>query len=113
MKLRMLLSVLPLCWLGSEAAFARPPGRVVQRVVHSRGFVEPHTPGSGAPEEVAAAARTVASCLDSIATPAAWKEVHSVPGYTHIHVIDPADNQAVPLIADFMRRVRRIPPGLR
>ena len=54
MKLRMLLSVLPVCLLGSEAAFTRPPGRVVQRVVHSAGFVEPHTPGSGAAEEVAA-----------------------------------------------------------
>ena len=28
-------------------------GRVVQKVVHSRGFVEPHTPGSGSPEELA------------------------------------------------------------
>ncbi len=51
MKLRMLFSLLLLCSLGSAPVYAQPPGRVVQRVVHSAGFVEPHTPGSGAAEE--------------------------------------------------------------
>ncbi len=51
MTLRMLLLVLSLCCAGSGPAFSQPPGRVTQRVVHSPGFVEPHTPGSGAPEE--------------------------------------------------------------
>src|SRR5262245_10241620 len=57
MKPRMLsLLTLPflLTFLGGTG-FPRPPGRVVQRVVHSRGFVEPHTPGSGAAEEMAPA----------------------------------------------------------
>ena len=53
MKTRILLLLLPLLSL-SMAAGKTPPGRsgrVEQRVVHSAGFVEPHTPGSGAPEE--------------------------------------------------------------
>jgi pimeloyl-ACP methyl ester carboxylesterase len=53
MKWRMLLLLLPLLFAAAGTGW-RPPGRVVQRVVHSRGFVEPHTPGSGAPEEIAA-----------------------------------------------------------
>ena len=40
--------------ISSSAASADRPGEVVQRVVHSAGFVEPHTPGSGAPEEMPA-----------------------------------------------------------
>jgi pimeloyl-ACP methyl ester carboxylesterase len=56
MKLRMLLLLLPiLCISGGNAWPTPAKGRVVQRVVHSPGFVEPHTPGSGAPQEVAAA----------------------------------------------------------
>lgn len=56
MKRRMLLLLLPLlCIAGGNGWHRPPPGRVVQRVMHSPGFVEPHTPGSGAPEEVAAA----------------------------------------------------------
>jgi len=55
MKPRMLLLLLPLLAVTAGNGFHPRPGRVVQRVVHSRGFVEPHTPGSRAPEEVAAA----------------------------------------------------------
>jgi hypothetical protein len=51
MKWRMWL-LLPLLLVAAGNGW-RPPGRVVQRVVHSAGFVEPHTPGSGAPEESA------------------------------------------------------------
>jgi hypothetical protein len=59
MTRRMLLLLLPLvCIAGGSGA--QPPGRVIQRVVHSPGFVEPHTPGSGAPEEAAAAPGLVA-----------------------------------------------------
>ena len=59
MARRMLLLLLPLlCIAGGSGA--QPPGRVIQRVVHSPGFVEPHTPGSGAPEEAAAAPGLVA-----------------------------------------------------
>src|SRR3990172_12973115 len=57
MKPHILLLLLPLL-SPSIAAGKAPPGRsgqVEQRVVHSPGFVEPHTPGSGAPEEVATA----------------------------------------------------------
>jgi hypothetical protein len=60
MKPRMLLLLLPLLGLAAGNGGQRPPGRVVQRVVHSRGFEEPHTPGSGAPEEAAAAPGLVA-----------------------------------------------------
>jgi pimeloyl-ACP methyl ester carboxylesterase len=56
MKRRMLLLLLPLLCIVGGNGWQRPPaGRVVQRVVHSPGFVEPHTPGSGAPEESAPA----------------------------------------------------------
>src|SRR3990172_10685369 len=57
MKPHILLLLLQLL-SPSIAAGKAPPGRsgqVEQRVVHSPGFVEPHTPGSGAPEEVATA----------------------------------------------------------
>jgi hypothetical protein len=54
MKPRMLLLLLPLLSIAAGNGWHHRPGRVVQRVVHSRGFVEAHTPGSGAPEEVAA-----------------------------------------------------------
>jgi hypothetical protein len=55
MKRRMFLLLFPLLCVAGGTGWQWPPGRVVQRVVHSRGFVEPHTPGSGAPEEAAAA----------------------------------------------------------
>jgi pimeloyl-ACP methyl ester carboxylesterase len=54
MKRRMLLLLLPLLCVAAGRGAHGPPGRVVQRVVHSAGFVEPHTPGSGAPEETPA-----------------------------------------------------------
>jgi hypothetical protein len=54
-----------------------------------------------------------ATYLESIATPAAWQAVPIVPGYAHLDVTSAEDNEAVPLIADFIRRVRRIPPGFR
>ena len=57
--------------------------------------------------------KSFASYLDSIATPSDWKEVHIVPGYAHLDVVSAADNEAVPLIAAFIQRVRRIPPGQR
>jgi pimeloyl-ACP methyl ester carboxylesterase len=61
MKRRMLLLLLPLLSIAGGSGWQRPPpGRVVQRVVHSPGFVEPHTPGSGAPEETAPAPGLVA-----------------------------------------------------
>jgi pimeloyl-ACP methyl ester carboxylesterase len=54
MKPRMLLLLLPLLCAAAGSGWPRPHGRVTQRVVHSAGFVEPHTPGSGAPEEAPA-----------------------------------------------------------
>lgn len=55
MARRMLPLLLSLLCVAGSAGGERPPGRVIQRVVHSSGFVEPHTPGSGAPEEAAPA----------------------------------------------------------
>jgi pimeloyl-ACP methyl ester carboxylesterase len=49
----LLLLVALLCFAAGNGW--PPKGRVVQRVVHSGGFVEPHTPGSGAPAEAPAA----------------------------------------------------------
>ena len=53
--------------------------------------------------------KSFSTYLDSIATPAAWKEVHIIPGYAHLDVVSAERNEAVPLIADFIRRVERIP----
>ncbi len=53
------------------------------------------------------------SYLGSIATPPAWKEVHILEGYAHLDVTSAEHNEAVPLIADFIRRVKRIPPSRR
>ena len=53
--------------------------------------------------------RSFSNYLDSIATPAQWKEVHIIPGYAHLDVVSANENEAVPLIADFIRRVERIP----
>jgi hypothetical protein len=180
MKPRTPLLLLPLLFIAGGAGRDHSPGAVVQRVVHSAGFVEPHTPGSAAPEEMAATPgieallggpldlnrvtsvrtrwegrsqrrpkavlilipgflggattldpiardlvarfqengltpepKSFASYLESIATLAAWQEVHIVPGYAHLDVVSAEDNEAVPLIADFIRRVRGIPPGQR
>jgi hypothetical protein len=57
--------------------------------------------------------RSFASYLGSIATPEEWQEVHIVEGYAHLDVINAEQNEAMPLVADFIRRVRRIPPGQR
>lgn len=48
-----------------------------------------------------------ASYLGSIATPAAWKQVAIIPGYAHLDVITANDNDAVPIIADWVARVQQ------
>jgi hypothetical protein len=57
--------------------------------------------------------RSFASYLGSIATPEEWQEVHVVPGYAHLDVINAERNEAVPLVVDFIERVKRIPPARR
>jgi hypothetical protein len=57
--------------------------------------------------------KSFANYLASIATPEAWQAVHIVPGYAHVDVTTAEQNEAVPLIEDFIQRVRRIPPGRR
>jgi hypothetical protein len=51
--------------------------------------------------------KSFASYLGSIATPAAWKEVHVLEGYAHIDPLTAAHNEAVPLIEDFVNRVQQ------
>ena len=51
--------------------------------------------------------KSFAGYLGSIATPAAWKEVHILEGYAHLDPITAADNEAVPLIEDFVNRVQQ------
>jgi hypothetical protein len=53
--------------------------------------------------------KSFASYLGSIATPQQWKEIHIVGGYAHLDVTTAEENEAVPLIADFIRRVKRVP----
>lgn len=43
--------------------------------------------------------------LGSIATPEADKEVHILGGYAHLDPLTAADNEAVPLIEDFVNRL--------
>lgn len=57
--------------------------------------------------------RSFASYLGSIATPEEWQEVHVVEGYAHLDVISAERNEAVPLVADFIERVKRIRPSRR
>jgi hypothetical protein len=57
--------------------------------------------------------RSFASYLGSIATPEEWQEVHVVEGYAHLDVINAEHNEAVPLVADFLERVKRIRPSRR
>jgi hypothetical protein len=57
--------------------------------------------------------RSFASYLGSIATPEEWQEVHVVEGYAHLDVINAERNEAVPLVADFIERVKRIRPSRR
>jgi pimeloyl-ACP methyl ester carboxylesterase len=53
-------------------------------------------------------ARSFASYLGSIATPEKWQQVEIIEGYAHLDVINAERNEAVPLIADFIERVKRI-----
>ena len=43
----------------------------------------------------------------SIATPEEWRQVEIIEGYAHLDVINAERNEAVPLIADFIERVKR------
>ena len=67
----------------------------------------------GGSDGLAPEPRSFASYLGSIATSAEWREVHVVEGYAHLDVINAEQNEAVPLIADFVGRVKRIRPKLR
>jgi pimeloyl-ACP methyl ester carboxylesterase len=49
--------------------------------------------------------KSFAGYLGSIATPEEWRETHVIEGYAHLDVINAEENEAVPLIADFLRRV--------
>jgi hypothetical protein len=111
MKLRMPMLLLPLLFSAVGAGRVHSPGTVVQRVVHSRGFVEPHTPGSREPEEVAATPGIEAL----LGAPVDLNRVTSVrtSWQAHLDIVSAEGNEAVPLIADFIRRVRRLPPGQR
>ena len=51
--------------------------------------------------------KSFASYLGSIATPEARKEVHIIPGHAHLDVLTARDNPVVPLLEDFIVRVRQ------
>ena len=53
--------------------------------------------------------RSFAGYLASIATPPEQTEVHVLEGYAHLDVVSAEENEAVPLIADFIRRLLRSP----
>jgi len=57
--------------------------------------------------------KSFAGYLGSIATPDEWKEVHILEGYAHLDVTTAEQNEAVPPIADFIRRIARVNPSRR
>jgi hypothetical protein len=115
MKLCTPLLLLPLLLIAAGAGRNDRPGNgrpaqrgaVDQRVVHSPGFVEPHTPGSGTPQ-AAPAAPAIEALLGA---PVDLNRVTSVR--TTWQTPSQRRPKVVSLIDDFIRRVRRIPPGLR
>jgi hypothetical protein len=48
-----------------------------------------------------------ASYLGSIATPAQWKQIAILQGYAHLDAITAKNNEAVPIIADWVARVQQ------
>ena len=63
--------------------------------------------GIGGSNGLAFQPSSFASYLGSIATPAEWKQVAIIPGYAHLDVISAANNEAVPIITDWLNRVQQ------
>jgi len=61
----------------------------------------------GGSNGLAPEAKSFDSYLASIATPAADKEVHILEGYAHLDPLNAANNDAVPLIEDWINRVQQ------
>jgi hypothetical protein len=51
-------------------------------------------------------AKSFESYLGSIATPPERQEVHILEGYAHLDVLTADQSEAVPLLADFIRRMQ-------
>jgi hypothetical protein len=92
---------------------ARDPGHEGPLVITQNAEVDVPVIAIGGSNGLTPEPKSFASYLESIATPEDWKEVHVLPGYAHLDVTSAAENEAVPLIADFLERVRRVPPPLR
>jgi hypothetical protein len=83
------------------------PGDEGPLVVTQNANVDVPVLAIGGSNGLAPEPKAFASYLGSIATPAAWKSVHILPGYAHIDPLTAADNEAVPLIEDFVNRVQQ------
>lgn len=90
-----------------DQALAVDPGHEGPLVVTQNAQVDVPVIAIGGSNGLTPEPKSFDSYLGSIATPAAWKEVHIVPGYAHLDPLNAANNQAVPLLEDFLVRVRQ------
>jgi hypothetical protein len=90
-----------------EAHLALDPAHEGPLVVTQNARVDVPVLAIGGSNGLTPEPKSFASYLGSIATPAEWQEVHVVPGYAHLDVINAEQNEAVPRTADFVRRVLR------
>jgi hypothetical protein len=87
------------------------PGHEGPLVITQNAHVDVPVIAIGGSNGLAPEPRSFASYLGSIATPEEWREVHVVEGYAHLDVITAEHNEAVPLVVEFIERVKRIRPA--
>jgi hypothetical protein len=87
------------------------PGHEGPLVITQNANVDVPVLAIGGSNGLAPEPRSFASYLGSIATPEEWREVHVVEGYAHLDVISAEQNEAVPLVVDFIERVKRFRPA--
>lgn len=61
--------------------------------------------GIGGSNGLAPTEESFADYLGSVATPASWREVVILEGYAHVDVLSAQDNEAVPVVANWVHRL--------
>jgi hypothetical protein len=88
-------------------ALALDPGHEGPLVITRNAEVDLPVIAIGGSNGLAPEPKSFAGYLGSIATPEADQEVHILEGYAHLDPLTAADNQAVPLLEDFILRVQQ------
>jgi hypothetical protein len=86
---------------------ARDPGDEGPLVITQNASVSVPVLAIGGANGLTPEAKSFEGYLGSIATPAEEQRVHILEGYAHLDVLTADRNEAVPLVADFIRRVQR------